>query len=129
MKKYIGNILNFNGGVVRMMNTKKQLIPHYLGGVNTKEDELTFISYEESIVNPQFLKNNNLRFLTREEVIHFFRGENIKGEKIAKPEEPKITSEEKHELIRTIKEAIAEREANGERTNFLDEMLDKLVAE
>lgn len=93
MKKYIGNILDFNGGIVRMLNSKLELCPHVLGGANQTGD-ITYLSYEENDVNPQFLKKNNLRFLTEQEVAIFMRGENLKGEKLKKPEAPKFTEEQ-----------------------------------
>lgn len=128
MKYYIGSVSDYNGGTVRMLNTKNQLVPHVLGGANSKEDELTFISYEEKSINPEFLAKNNLRFLTENEVIHFMRGENLKGEKIAKPEAPKFSAEEKQQMIDEIKETIKEKEANGESVEFLCDMLNRLVA-
>lgn len=107
MKHYIGSVSDFGGGIVRMLNTKNQLVPHVLGGANSKEDELTFISYEETQVNPKFLENNNLRFLTKDEVIHFMRGENMQGEKIAKPEAPKFTKEQL-EYYKKLMEQVAD---------------------
>ena len=85
MKKYIGNVIDFNGGIVRVLSDNRQLVPHILGGANSKKEDLVFLAYEESRINKEFLKKHNLRFLTEEEVTHFFRGENMKGEKIEAP--------------------------------------------
>nr|DAU95913.1 MAG TPA: hypothetical protein [Caudoviricetes sp.] len=86
MKKYIGNILDFNGGVVRMLSENRTLVPHFMGGANSTKEDLVFVSYEESRINPEYLQKNGLKFLTDEEVAHFFRGENIKGEKLERPQ-------------------------------------------
>lgn len=126
MKKYIGNVSDFNGGVVRMLDSNKLLQPHYLGGANSQGD-ITYLSYEVSEVNPNFLKKNDLRFLTDDEVAHFFRGENMKGDKIAKPSYPKITEKDRLDMVRIVKEAIEDRESKGESVDFLYEILDKLV--
>ena len=107
MKKYIGNILDFNGGIVRMLNSKGELTPHYLGGANQTGD-ITFLSYEENEINPEYLRKNDLRFLTQKEVAIFFRGENLKGEKLKKPEMPKFTKEQLKEykkIMETMKKA------------------------
>jgi hypothetical protein len=126
MKYYIGSVSDYNGGTVRMLNTKNQLVPHVLGGANSKEDELTFISYEEKSINPEFLAKNNLRFLTENEVIHFMRGENLKGEKIAKPEAPKFSAEFLKEMIDDVKAEILERESNGENAEYFHDLLNRL---
>lgn len=107
MKKYIGSVSDFGGGIVRVLNTKMQLVPHILGGANNTPDELTFISYEETEVNPKFLEKNNVRFLTKDEIAHFMRGENMQGEKIKKPEAPKFTKEELEEYKKLL-EQVAE---------------------
>lgn len=104
MKKYIGNVLDYNGGIVRMLDSDMLLQPHYLGGANCQGD-ITYISYEEDKVNPEFLRKNNLRFLTNEEVAVFFRGENLKGEKLKKPEAPKFTEEELAEYRKLMAQA------------------------
>lgn len=85
MKKYIGNVIDFNGGIVRMLSDNRKLVPHVLGGANSEKEDLVFVSYEESRINPEYLRKNGLRFLTEEEVAHFFKGENMKGEKIEAP--------------------------------------------
>lgn len=126
MKKYIGNVVNCNGGVVRMLNTKGALIPHYQGGINTTKDDLNFISYNENQVDIQELEDNNLRFLTDKEVSAFMKGENLKGEKLKKPEAPKVTEEEKAEMKKSIKETIKEYEANGREATFLKDLLKTL---
>lgn len=123
MKKYIGNILDINGGVVRMLNTKGILIPHCNGGINTNEDDLNFISYDETKVNKDFLEKNNLRFLTKNEVATFMRGENLKGEKLKKPEAPKLTDEQKKEYRKMILEALHDLKAQGKDTRFLENAL------
>lgn len=128
MKQYIGNILDYNGGIVRMLDSDHTLQPHYLGGANSKGD-ITFLAYEPSEINKSFLESNNLRFLTREEVARFFRGENMEGEKLQKPTAPKFTEEQKLEMISFIKDSIKDREANGESCDFLYETLNRLVAE
>lgn len=125
MKKYIGNVIDCNGGVVRMLNTKGALIPHCKGGVNTTADDLFFIAYEENQVNLEMLKKNNLRFLTEQEVAFFMKGENLKGEKLKKPEAPKISEEEKAEMKKAIEETIKEYEAEGKDAKFMKEMLAK----
>ena len=125
MKKYIGNILDFNGGVVRMLSENRTLVPHFMGGVNSTKEDLVFVSYEEAKVNKDFLAMNGIRFLTDEEVAHFFRGENLKGEKLKKPEAPKISEEEKAEMKKAIEETIKEYEAEGKDAKFMKEMLAK----
>lgn len=125
MKKYIGNVIDCNGGVVRMLNTKGALIPHCQGGLNCTKEDLVFVSYEEAKVNKDFLAMNGIRFLTDEEVAHFFRGENMKGEKLKKPEAPKISEEEKAEMKKAIEETIKEYEAEGKEAKFMKEMLAK----
>nr|DAI34112.1 MAG TPA: hypothetical protein [Caudoviricetes sp.] len=102
MKKYIGSVSDFGGGIVRMLNNQNALIPHFKGGANCAKEDLVFVSYEETKVNKDFLAMNGIRFLTDEEVAHFFRGENMKGEKLKKPEAPKISEEEKAEMKRVI---------------------------
>lgn len=125
MKKYIGNVIDCNGGVVRMLNNQNVLIPHYQGGLNCTKEDLFFVSYEEAEVNKDFLAMNRIRFLTDEEVAHFFRGENMKGEKLKKPEAPKISEEEKAEMKRVIEETIKEYEAEGKGAKFMKELLAK----
>ena len=85
MKRYIGNVLDFEGGIVRMLNTNMCLVSHFQGGINTREGDLVFKSYEESEVNLEALLKKGLRFLTKEEVVHFFRGEDLNGKKLEKP--------------------------------------------
>ena len=125
MKKYIGNVLDFNGGVVRMLNSKGELTPHYLGGAN-QEGDITFLSYDVSQVNKHFLEMNNLRFLTDSEVVAFFKGENLKGEKLKKPEAPKFTRAQLLKMIEDIKGAIEDLKANGESFDFLAGTLKRL---
>lgn len=125
MKKYIGTVSDYNGGTVRMMDSEKRLQPHVLGGANS-EGDITFLSYEENDINPEFLRKNNLRFLSKQEVTAFMRGENLKGEKIKKPESPKFTNEQKKEIKRTVLEAIKELEQKGESTDFLRDVLKNL---
>lgn len=125
MKKYIGNVLDFNGGVVRMLNSKGELTPYYLGGAN-QEGDITFLSYDVSKVNKHFLAMNNLRFLTDSEVVAFFKGENLKGEKLKKPEAPKFTRAQLLEMIEETKGAIEDLKANGESFDFLVGALKRL---
>ena len=67
-----------------MLSTNMCLVPHVQGGANTKCD-FVFKAYDEKDVNKEALLKKGLRFLTKEEVMHFFKGENMKGEKIEKP--------------------------------------------
>ena len=125
MKKYIGNVSD--NGIVRVLNNKMKVIPHIQGGANTKStDDLVFISYEVSKVNPEFLRKNNLRFLTDEEVAHFMAAENIHGEKIKKPEAPKMSDAEKQETIRFLEEQLKEAQASGKDTYTIQKLLDNM---
>lgn len=121
MKKYIGSVSEYTGQI-RMLDTKKVVVPHVLGGANDTEAH-TFISYEESSINKEFLRKHGLRFLTEEEVAHFLRGENIYGEKVKKPEAPKISEKEKSEMKTLLEETIKEYEAEGKEAKFLKELL------
>lgn len=121
MKKYIGSVSEYTGQI-RMLDTKKVVVPHVLGGANDTEDH-TFISYEESSINKEFLRKHGLRFLTEEEVAHFLKGENIYGEKVKKPEAPKISEKEKSEMKTLLEETIKEYEAEGKEAKFLKELL------
>jgi hypothetical protein len=123
MKKYIGSVSEYTGQI-RMLDTKKVVVPHILGGANDT-DAHTFISYEESTINKEFLKKHGLRFLTEEEVAHFLKGENIYGEKVKKPEAPKISEKEKAEMKTLLEETIKEYEAEGKEAKFLKELLAK----
>ena len=125
MKKYIGNILDYNGGVVRMLSTKMELVPHYLGGANHNGD-LTFISYDVDLVNKDFLKKHDLRFLTDSEVATFFRGENLKGEKLKKPEAPKFTKAQLLEMIEDTKGYIEDLKSRGEPFDYMVGALKRL---
>lgn len=126
MKKYIGSVSDFGGGIVRMLNNQNALIPHFQGGVNCTEEDLVFISYEEAKVNKNFLAMNGIRFLTDEEVAHFFRGENMKGEKIKKPEAPKFTEEQKAEMREDFEEIIKELKSKGEDYSHYERVLNNL---
>lgn len=121
MKKYIGSVSEYTGQI-RMLDTKKVVVPHVLGGANDTEAH-TFISYEESSINKEFLRKHGLRFLTEEEVAHFLKGENIYGEKVKKPEAPKISEKEKSEMKTLLEETIKEYEAEGKEAKFLKELL------
>lgn len=121
MKKYIGSVSEYTGQI-RMLDTKKVVVPHVLGGANDTEAH-TFISYEESSINKEFLRKHGLRFLTEEEVVHFLKGENIYGEKVKKPEAPKISEKEKSEMKTLLEETIKEYEAEGKEAKFLKELL------
>ena len=121
MKKYIGSVSEYTGQI-RMLDTKKVVVPHVLGGANDTEAH-TFISYEESSINKEFLRKHSLRFLTEEEVAHFLKGENIYGEKVKKPEAPKISEKEKSEMKTLLEETIKEYEAEGKEAKFLKELL------
>lgn len=121
MKKYIGSVSEYTGQI-RMLDTKKVVVPHILGGANDTEAH-TFISYEESSINKEFLRKHGLRFLTEEEVAHFLKGENIYGEKVKKPEAPKISEKEKSEMKTLLEETIKEYEAEGKEAKFLKELL------
>lgn len=124
MKKYIGTVSEYTG-IVRMLNTRNALVPHYLGGANSGEEDLFFVSYEVERINKKFLEKHGLRFLTEEEVAHFFRGEDINGNPIEKPVAPKMTEQEKAEMKKLIEETIKDYEAEGKDTKFLKEMLSK----
>lgn len=121
MKKYIGSVSEYTGQI-RMLDTKKVVVPHVLGGANDTEAH-TFISYEESSINKEFLRKHGLRFLTEEEVAHFLKGENIYGEKVKKPEAPKISEKEKSEMKTLLEETIKEYEAEGKEAKFLKKLL------
>lgn len=123
MKKYIGSVSEYTGQI-RMLDTKKVVVPHILGGANDTEAH-TFISYEESSINKEFLRKHGLRFLTEEEVAHFLKGENIYGEKVKKPEAPKISEKEKAEMKTLLEEIIKKYEAEGKEAKFLKELLAK----
>lgn len=73
----------------------------------------------------EFLKKHDLRFLTKEEVAHFMNGENIYGEKVKKPEAPKVSEKEKAEMKTLLEETIKEYEAEGKEAKFLKELLAK----
>lgn len=49
----------------------------------------------------------------------------MKGEKLKKPEAPKISEEEKAEMKKAIEETIKEYEAEGKDAKFMKEMLAK----
>lgn len=121
MKKYIGSVSEYTGQI-RMLDTKKVVVPHVLGGANDTEAH-TFISYEESSINKESLRKHGLRFLTEEEVAHFLKGENIHGEKVKKPEAPKISEKEKSEIKTLLEEIIKGYEAEGKEAKFLKELL------
>ena len=125
MKKYIGCVSDYNGGVVRMLNSKMELTPHYLGGAN-QEGDLTFSAYDVDLVNKEFLKKNNLRFLTDREVVAFFRGENLKGEKLKKPEAPRFTRDQLLEMIEDTKGFIEDLKEKGESFDYFLGTLDRL---
>lgn len=125
MKKYIGTVSD--NGIVRVLNNKMEVIPHIQGGANTKStDDLVFLSYEVDKVNPEFLRKNNLRFLTDEEMARFVSGENIYGEKIKKPEAPKMSDAEKQETIRFLEEQLKEAQASGKDTSTIQKLLDNM---
>lgn len=125
MKKYIGTVSD--NGIVRVLNNKMEVIPHIQGGANTKStDDLVFLSYEVDKVNPEFLRKNNLRFLTDEEMARFVSGENIYGEKIKKPEAPKMSDAEKQETIRFLEEQLKEAQASGKDTSTIKKLLDNM---
>lgn len=84
MRKYIGTVTD---NVVRMMNTKYCLIPHIKGGVNSKESDLEFESYEEGDVNIEAMLRLGMRFLSKDEVLHFVKGEDIYGNKLIAPKD------------------------------------------
>ena len=125
MKKYIGSVCEYTGQI-RMLNDNNVIVPHVLGGAGDTEKH-TFISYEESLVNVEVLEKEGLRFLTDKEVMHFMRGENIYGEKVKKPEAPKISEEQKKEMKTLIEETIKEYEAEGKDAKFMKEMLIKFL--
>lgn len=125
MKKYIGTVSD--NGIVRVLNNKMEVIPHIQGGANTKStDDLVFLSYEVDKVNPEFLRKNNLRFLTDEEMARFVSGENIYGEKIKKPEAPKMSDAEKQETIKFLEEQLKEAQASGKDTSTIQKLLDNM---
>lgn len=125
MKKYIGTVSD--NGIVRVLNNKMEVIPHIQGGANTKStDDLVFFSYEVDKVNPEFLRKNNLRFLTDEEMARFVSGENIYGEKIKKPEAPKMSDAEKQETIKFLEEQLKEAQASGKDTSTIQKLLDNM---
>lgn len=125
MKKYIGSVSD--NGIVRVLNNKMEVIPHIQGGANTKStDDLVFLSYEVDKVNPEFLRKNNLRFLTDEEMARFVSGENIYGEKIKKPEAPKMSDAEKQETIKFLEEQLKEAQASGKDTSTIQKLLDNM---
>lgn len=129
MKKYIGSVSEYTGQI-RMLDTNNIICPHVLGGANDKEGEThEFVSYEESQVNLVNLEKNGLRFLTEDEVKHFLAGENIYGEKVAKPESPKFTKEQKEEIAKDLEFYLKEVDVDEEEREKILKRIKRLREE
>ena len=129
MKRYIGSVSEYTGQI-RMLDTNNIICPHVLGGANDKEGEThEFVSYEESQVNLVNLEKNGLRFLTEDEVKHFLAGENIYGEKVAKPEAPEFTKEQKLEMAEFFERYLEEFNVDEEEREMLLKKIKRLREE